>query len=518
MKDRIIEIKQVSFRYKGSEMGLLKDMSLNVCRGETLLLTGASGSGKTTILRLINGLIPHYYQGELEGSVTVTGRDIRNTELYELAGVVGTVFQNPRSQFFSVDTDGEIVFGPENIGLDPEKIRQRKDAVVREMHLEKLLGRSLFELSGGEKQRIACASVSALLPDIILLDEPSSNLDQHAIGNLRQEIIRWKEQGKTILISEHRLWYLKDLVDRVIYMEKGRICREWSGVDFSSLDRENIRKLKLRPLSVPELLASDRETGADIRCAGGTEVSDTRSACTSEVVREKSNGIVLRDFYYSYHRRPYLFRKRQFKKEDTDLSLRIPYLALPKNSVIGVIGENGTGKSTFLKCVCGLEKDCRGSVEIDGKAYRGKERLGICYMVMQDVNHQLFTDSVEDEVLLSMKEEDRERCREILETLGILEYKDKHPMALSGGQKQRVAIASAVAADAKLMLFDEPTSGLDFCHMEKVGELLKKLAEAGNTVLVVTHDPELVELCCDYVMRIEDGEVTAMQNTGNLFR
>lgn len=500
MKDRIIEIKQVSFRYKGSEMGLLKDMSLNVCRGETLLLTGASGSGKTTILQLINGLIPHYYQGELEGSVTVTGRDIRNTELYELAGVVGTVFQNPRSQFFSVDTDGEIVFGPENIGLDPEKIRQRKDAVVREMHLEKLLGRSLFELSGGEKQRIACASVSALLPDIILLDEPSSNLDQHAIGNLRQEIIRWKEQGKTILISEHRLWYLKDLVDRVIYMEKGRICREWSGVDFFSLDRENIRKLKLRPLSVPELLLSDRNEKADIRSM------------------EEDAGITLRDFYYSYHRRPYLIRKRRFKKEDTDLSLRIPYLSLPMNSVIGVIGENGTGKSTFLKCVCGLEKDCRGSVEIDGKAYRGKERLGICYMVMQDVNHQLFTDSVEDEVLLSMKEEDRERCREILKTLGILEYKDKHPMALSGGQKQRVAIASAVAADAKLMLFDEPTSGLDFCHMEKVGELLKKLAEAGITVLVVTHDPELVELCCDYVMRIEDGEVTAMQNTGNLFR
>jgi energy-coupling factor transport system ATP-binding protein len=175
--------------------------------------------------------------------------------------------------------------------------------------------------------------------------------------------------------------------------------------------------------------------------------------------------------------------------------------------VIGVIGHNGTGKSTFLKCVCGLEKDCHGIIETDGKEYKGKDRLKICYMVMQDVNHQLFTDSVEAEVLLSMEEEDRERCNQILQSLGIQEFKEKHPMTLSGGQKQRVAIASAIAADAKLMLFDEPTSGLDFCHMEKVGALLKSLAEANNTVLVATHDPELIELCCDYVLCIENGRI-----------
>ena len=185
MSENIINIEHVSFKYKGSEMGLLNDISLNIASGETLLLTGASGSGKTTIIRLINGLIPHYYQGDLAGKVTIAGRDVAITELYELAGVVGTVFQNPRSQFFSIDTDGEIVFGPENIGLDPQAILERKNNIVEQMHIEKLLGRSLFELSGGEKQSIACASVSALLPEIILLDEPSSNLDQGAIAKLR---------------------------------------------------------------------------------------------------------------------------------------------------------------------------------------------------------------------------------------------------------------------------------------------------------------------------------------------
>ncbi len=490
MSEIIAKIENVSFKYKGSEKGLLNNISLSVKKGETLLLTGASGSGKTTIIRLINGLIPHYYKGELEGNVTVAGFDIKNTELYELAGVVGTVFQNPRSQFFSVDTDGEIVFGPENIGLSPKEIMIRKRSVVHEMHLEKLLGRSLFELSGGEKQSIACASVSALLPDVILLDEPSSNLDQTAIEKLMEEIKNWKEQGKTIVISEHRLWYLKDLADRVIYMENGLIKNEWDKKEFSSMRSDKVKELKLRPLEV-----------ADIRTMGGESTDEyaDKNDCNDK--------IVLKDFYFSYFKKPYLLFKKRFTAADKRLSLCIPELALPKGSVIGVVGKNGTGKSTFLKCVCGLENDCHGVIVSDGKTFKGKKRLKFSYMVMQDVNHQLFTDSVGAEVLLSMENEDDKRCDDILKSLGILEFKEKHPMALSGGQKQRVAIASAIAADAKLLLFDEPTSGLDFCHMEKVGELLKTLAAAENTVLVATHDPELIEMCCDYILRIENGRV-----------
>ena len=506
MKENIIEIERVSFCYKGSSQGFLQDMSLSVKKGETLLLTGASGSGKTTVIRLINGLIPHYYPGELIGHVTVAGRDICKTELYELAGLVGTVFQNPRSQFFSVDTDGEIVFGPENIGLAPEEIINRKQTVVREMQIEKLLGRSLFELSGGEKQRIACASVSALLPDIILLDEPSSNLDQGAIENLREEIQRWKAQGKTIVISEHRLWYLKDLVDRVIYMDAGNIRYEWSGREFASMGSETLQKLQLRPLELPDVPPPTCENACE--CADNCDMASPLPL--------SGDGILLKDFYFSYHRKSHLFRKKGFTGRDDILTLNIPHLVLPKRSVIGVIGRNGTGKSTFLKCVCGLEKDCKGTITVDGKEYKGKDRLKLCYLVMQDVNHQLFTDSVDAEILLSMKDENRDRCDTILESLDILEYKNKHPMALSGGQKQRAAIASAMAADAKLMLFDEPTSGLDFAHMEKVGELLKSLATAGNTVLVATHDPELVALCCDYVLCIENGKLGYVRKAEDL--
>ena len=239
--ETIVDIRNVTHKYKGAGEDSLEGVSLSVKKGEALLLCGASGCGKTSMIRLINGLILHYYHGEMTGEVFVKDIDISKVELYDLAGIVGTVFQNPRSQFFSVDTDGEIVFGPENIGLAPEEILERKDAIVDQMDLKRLLGRSIFELSGGEKQRIACASVAALLPEIILLDEPSSNLDFEAIRNLQKIISVWKDQGKTIIISEHRLWYLKDLVDRVIYMKDGRIEKEWSKEEFSSLSDTNTK-------------------------------------------------------------------------------------------------------------------------------------------------------------------------------------------------------------------------------------------------------------------------------------
>lgn len=491
----MVEITNVNFSYKGSADAGLHDVSLQIHDGETVLLCGASGCGKTTILRLINGLIPHYYRGELSGSVTVGGRDIAKTELYELASVVGTVFQNPRSQFFSVDTDGEITFGTENIGIPPAEILRRKADVTEEFVLDPLLNKSLFALSGGEKQKIACASVSALMPEVMLLDEPSSNLDWNAIGELAVVIRTWKAQGKTIVISEHRLWYLKDLVDRVIFLENGVISHEWSRQAFAAMTAMDLSAHGLRPVRLEEQYISEFS-------------GDLSAQHHAKPIEAHDDDVQIRDLFFTYHPPKYVLWKKKLCAENAaDYTLAVPDLRLPRGSVIGLIGRNGAGKSTLLRCLCGLEKDCPVQIKIGGEMLSGKRILKKCYMVMQDVNHQLFTDSVEAEVLLSMREESPETAQKLIAELGLSGYEQTHPMALSGGQKQRVAICSALAADAEILLFDEPTSGLDHKHMTTVAALLENLAERGKTVIVSTHDPELIALCCDYILCIEKGRV-----------
>ena len=471
----MIEIKNVNFRYKGTDEGGLHDLSLTIHDGETVLLCGASGCGKTTVGRLINGLIPHYYKGELTGSVNVNGRDIAKTELYDLAGVVGTVFQNPRSQFFAIDTDGEITFGAENIGLPPDSIVSRKNAVANEMHIERLLDRSIFELSGGEKQIIACASVSVLSPHIMVLDEPSSNLDSSAIEKLKTILSDWKSQGKTIVIAEHRLYFLRELADRMLLLDNGRIVNELQADEIRALTFADTERMGIRPLSL-------------------TDVTYTR-----ERRSRPDETLTLENFFFTY--------------KDGKHGINIPKLELPARSVIAIIGHNGAGKSTLARNICGLEKKCKGTLTLGGKTFKAKDRLKNCYMIMQDVNHQLFTESVRNEVMLSMTdksltdEQKALKADEILTQLDLAEYADTHPIALSGGQKQRTAIASGIASSKPIIIFDEPTSGLDLAHMKQVAGEILKLRDMGKTVFIVTHDLEFILCCCDHIVRLEKGQV-----------
>ena len=213
----MIEIKNVCFKYsKDVKNNSLEKLDLTINDGEVVLLCGKSGCGKTTITRLLNGLIPHYYEGELQGEVIVDDMNIAKCPLHEISKKVGSVFQNPRTQFFTVDTTSELAFSCENQGLPEDEIRHRILSVVGELDIKELLGKNLFHLSGGEKQKIACGSIAAAKPNIIVLDEPSSNLDIMAIRDLQRLIEVWKGQGKTIIIAEHRLYYLMGVADRVI--------------------------------------------------------------------------------------------------------------------------------------------------------------------------------------------------------------------------------------------------------------------------------------------------------------
>ncbi len=466
--ETMVELRHVSFRY-GSEASnteftnSISDVSLEVQTGEFVLLTGPSGCGKTTILRLINGLIPHFYPGIVEGSVTIDGKTVVDQELYETAMQVGTVFQNPRSQFYNVDTTGELAFGSENRGLPEKEIYARIDDTVMRFGIEKLMDRSIFRLSDGEKQKIACASVDVSGSEIILLDEPSANLDYESTAYLRELIKLWQKQGKTIIAAEHRIAYLWDLIDRAVILRKGKIIEELSGVKKNALTSENLTAMGLRSTT--------------------QEAPDQIGLLP---VEKEDKAMLLRDFRFSHP---------GAKKPVFDF----PELQFAVGEITAITGPNGAGKTSFLSCLCGLEKRGRGTLEYEGKRYGRKDRQRLCFMVMQDTGNQLFTESVLDEVLISMPKGiagERERAMDLLSQLDLDSFSDRHPQSLSGGQKQRLAIACALASGRKILLLDEPTSGLDYAHMMQTVALLKKLQSMGATILVVTHDSELIRACC----------------------
>ena len=464
----MVELKNVSFRYGAGNVectyaSSLKNIDLTVKTGECVLLTGPSGCGKTTILRLINGLIPHFYSGALSGDIFIDGDSVKDRELYDTALIIGTVFQNPRTQFYNVDTTGELAFGCENRGLPEQEIYTRIDRTVAHFRMASLMDRNIFRLSDGEKQKIACASVNVSEPKIILLDEPSANLDYTATLMLRELILRWKAEGKTIIAAEHRIAYLWDIIDRAVVLRDGEIVGEFTGSGKEELTQNQLTQMGLR-----------------------TTVMESPAEMQMDSFREGDRPITLRNFHFAYHGE---------KKNIVD----IPILQIAAGQITAIVGANGAGKTSFLNCLCGLEKRCKGTLEYEGKLYDSKSRKKLCFMVMQDTGNQLFTESVLDEVLISLKKgtaNEKETAMEIIRNLDLADFADRHPQSLSGGQKQRLAIACALASGRELLLLDEPTSGLDYAHMKETASLLEKLRSMGTTILVVTHDSELIRACC----------------------
>lgn len=473
--EAMVELKNVSFRYGSVNLLAetdysLKDISLTVETGEFVLLTGPSGCGKTTILRLLNGLIPHFYPGIVDGEILFDGKNIVERDLYDIALTVGTVFQNPRSQFYNVDTTGELAFGCENRGLPEEEIFERIDDTVSRFQIENLMDRNIFRLSDGEKQKIACASVDVAEAEVILLDEPSANLDYSSTLALRKLIQSWRKRGKTIIAAEHRIAYLWDLIDRAVILQEGRIVHELSGEEKKELVPSETTKWGLRSLKM-----------------------EAPENVVLPVAEEYDKPMILQDFHLRY---PGAERA----------AVDFTELHLASEEITAITGYNGAGKTSFLNCLCGLEKRCKGILEYKGKKYDRKARQKLCFMVMQDTGNQLFTESVLDEVLISLPKNtanEKERATEILQQLDLETFQDRHPQSLSGGQKQRLAIACALASGREILLLDEPTSGLDYVHMMETADLLMKLKALGTTILVVTHDSELICACCTRMMRIK---------------
>lgn len=323
----MIRFDDVSFHY-GGENGSgdgVDNINLEIQDGETVVLCGLSGCGKTTLTRLVNGLAPKFYEGQIEGNVYIDDLCINETSLYKTSSIVGSVFQNPKSQFFNVDTTGELVFGCENQGLSRKEIEKRLEVTKATLKLDNLLNRNIFELSGGEKQQIACGSVYASDPKVFVMDEPSSNLDKKAIHRLSKVLKEIKQNGKTMIISEHRLYYLMDIADRFIYMKEGRIEKIFSNSEMKKLSESELRSMGLRCTDLQKVDISGK-------------LNDTK----------KREHISLEAIDVSC------------SKGSTKI-LDIDRLQLPENSIVALIGDNGSGKSTLSEGLCGIG-DVSGTV------------------------------------------------------------------------------------------------------------------------------------------------------------
>lgn len=440
----MLEFKDVSFTYKISNNKVLDRVNFKINKGECILLTGVSGSGKSTLIHLMNGLIPTLYEGQLEGEILFKNKDLKDIESYDISKNIGYVSQDPRGHFFTTNTTSELVFSMENYGIPLNEMKKKYSELVNLLELEKLVDKNIIYISSGERQKIAIGCSLSLEPEIIILDEPSSNLDFHMTKKLKQLIEKLKTKGYTIIIAEHRMYYIQDLIDRVLVINNGKV------IEKTISDLESNNEIPLRSLDIFNL-----------------ELENI--SCKNKELLMEINNITYKNILSNITTTVY------------------------KGDVIGLIGKNGVGKTTLLRLLSNIMKPNKG--KIVGKV--------VPFLVMQDMDYQFFTESVESEMKFGSADNDLEKINSLLMKLGLTEFKDKIPFELSGGQKQRLLIAISALANVNLLMFDEPTSGLDYVNMTKVSGILKDLSK-NSALIVATHDIEFLYKTCNRVVYLDD--------------
>lgn len=482
----MISFENVTYTYPYQEKPAVRDISFTVGVGEIVLCTGASGCGKSTLMRLCNGLCPQYFKGDLQRTVRIDGMMTQGEDLTvnDISRLAGTLFQDPEQQFFALNVEDEIAFAHECRGQDAIIIQEKIDAVLKQFSIEHIRNSSIHELSEGQKQKLGLASLLSQNLKVLILDEPTANLDPEATLDLAQKLLELKQLGLAIFVVDHRLYWLEGIADSVLVMEEGKICARG---DFSILYDDALRE----------------QYG--LRAAHVSDIRKSLRPLDGKIQESKSSGLSVHGLNFAYEGKSPIFDNATIHFEA---------------GIGAILGDNGVGKTTLARVLTGLNKAQSGNFMVNGHEVETKQLLQHVGIVLQNADHQLHMRTVLEEVRMCYTLAKRLEAKnskqdapqkgnkkilpftkeslELLALFGLENLQERHPQSLSGGQKQRLVIACAFAKHPTVLILDEPTSGLDGRNMKRIDVALQTMAKQNVCILLITHDLELLQTSCTY--------------------
>ena len=483
-----IQFENVSFKYANSDNFALKNINLEIEPGEIILITGPAGSGKTTLCSCINGLVPHYHEGDLQGNVLIGPYNTKKARIGGLASIVGMVFQDPESQLVTNSVLDEIAFGPENLGVSKEEIDNRIQAALKATRLAGYEEREPHNLSGGEQQACVIAATYAMHPDIYVMDEPLANLDPEGRAHILNLVVQVAQQrGKTLVIVEHSLEDVLPLVDRIILMNNGEILRD--GPTNEVLAQGDIPRIFKRPdimrlseeFQLPQLAYTPKSFVDQLK--GKYTLNKYSNGHYSHSEQTKSDVVIeVNDLSFGY--------------SDEQQALYNVSFKVHSGEIVAILGRNGSGKTTLVRHLIGLNQPDSGSISVMGRdvaqtpTHVLARDVGFCF---QNPNHQIVSFTVRDEMQFGLKAHNidpdlfDERIQKSLEVVGMSDYIDSEVFNLGKGLVQRLALASVLTLNPKILVFDEPTCGQDPVMIDGIFNILRRLNEEGTTILLITH-------------------------------
>jgi len=529
-----VRLEKLTFSYPYSDSSALCDVNLELKKGEFVLLAGPSGCGKSTLVRCLNRLVPEISGGSLSGRVLIRGKDLKNEKVHRLALEVGMVFQNPETQLFSLTVDEDLAFGPENLGLSRQEVRARVEKALKDVGLERLRNHFIFTLSGGEKQRTAIGGNLAMQPEILVLDEPTSDLDPAGTLEVLELLRRLNSEKKTtIILIEHKLDAVFETADRILVMDEGKIILDGKTFEILCCEEEKLRNIGIHPPQFTEIagflgLASEfsdipayetlLKRLAEPLKAHADEYKQKQEEAESEILsslqdsREKLSHVRVEDLCYRHEDGSEVFE---------NLNLEIKH-----GEFLALLGHNGAGKTTLAGHLIGFYRPASGRVFLNGKDISRYSTAQLSKQVgylFQNPDSQIFTDSVFEEVRFGLKnlgvpdEEIKRKVNSALEMMELSAYRNRHPHALSRGQRQRLAVASILALEPDLLVLDEPTTGQDRGHIRKFLDKIRELNRLGKTVILITHDMELAAEYAERAVVMKKGKILLDGTTAEVF-